>query len=379
MRAKECFRRCEAGILRSLRQARPNKKAERRLKQCGVVPRENHDIGCRRRACGAEEEEEGQADYVCWRAGPGPRRGRLAAAARRRAPRRRVAAVERSAETKARKRAAENQRPRPPRRSRAASSSEKSAGRRSGSPRPSLGSRRSPRSSRGGRAPTRGATRRATSGRAASVKGTRAPTNTTRPRDRGHQYGLHDVAAAHGREGLRGGPGLAGGLDFLPDACVGAGRIKPSGYEGQKEAGNLFGYRSFWAGSAPSRTRTRPLPSLECSETHQKLEESILDFVHKAKPDPASPYAGANAKKLASDAARSWLKANDETSDTLETFSRDCATDDWTDATCGLCAASLVRGLRSTRARRRGGGACRLPAHVRRRDARHGTRVHARG
>ena len=43
MRAKECFRRCEAGILR-LRQARPNKKAERRLKQCGVVPRENHDI-----------------------------------------------------------------------------------------------------------------------------------------------------------------------------------------------------------------------------------------------------------------------------------------------------------------------------------------------
>ena len=132
-------------------------------------------------------------------------------------------------------------------------------------------------------------------------------------------------------------------LDFLlRDACVRAGRIKPSGYEGQKEAGNLFGYCSFWAGSAPQRTRTRPLPSLECGETHQKLEESILDFVHKAKPDAASPYAGGNAKTLAREAARSWLKANDETSDTLETFSRDCATDDWTDATCGLCAASLV-------------------------------------
>ena len=40
-------------------------------------------------------------------------------------------------------------------------------------------------------------------------------------------------------------------LDFLlRDACVRAGRIKPSGYEGQKEAGNLFGYCSFWAGSA---------------------------------------------------------------------------------------------------------------------------------
>ena len=115
---------------------------------------------------------------------------------------------------------------------------------------------------------------------------------------------------------------------MLRDACgPAASSLRVEG----KRSGHLFGYR-FWAGSAPQRTRTRPLPSLECSETHQKLEESILDFVHKAKPDPASPYAGANAKKLASDAARSWLKANDETSDTLETFSRDCATDDWTDA-----------------------------------------------
>ena len=48
---------------------------------------------------------------------------------------------------------------------------------------------------------------------------------------------------------------------------------------------------------------------------------------------------------------RSWLKANDETSDTLETFSRDCATDDWTDATCGLCAASLVSVWSSIRPR----------------------------
>ena len=110
MRAKECFRRCEAGILRSLRQARPNKKAERRLKQCGVAPRENHDIRLPPSKPAAPKKKKKKVKQTTSVGARAQARAEAVWAAAARAPSTAAdawAAVERSAETKARKRAAE--------------------------------------------------------------------------------------------------------------------------------------------------------------------------------------------------------------------------------------------------------------------------------
>ena len=193
MRAKECFRRCEAGILRSLRQARPNKKAERRLKQCGVArPREPRHPAAARETCAPPKKKTATKKAASAVGARAQARAEAVWAAAARAPSTaadawaagRALRGDQGPQARRRKTSGRARREDPA----PQAQSEKSARRRSLSPRPSLGSRRSPRSSRGGRAPTRGATRRATSGRAASAEmATRAPTNTTRPRDRGHQ------------------------------------------------------------------------------------------------------------------------------------------------------------------------------------------------
>ena len=352
MRAKECFRRCEAGILRSLRQARPNKKAERRLKQCGVVPRENHDIRLppqqkaraptKKKTATRRPVGGGPRPAEAYGPAPRPSGPPLAGGAQK-------VVFDPAADAWDGRRAlrgdqgpqarAAGPRPRRSRRSRGASSRPRRRPPSAVKPRPSLGSRRSPRSSRGGQAPTRGATRRATSGRAASVKWPqRARTNTTHPRDRGRpniDYTTSPLLMVE--KGCSAGPGLAGGPRlFAPGRRVRSlAASSASAAEGQKEAGRgCSGSCSFWAGSAPSRTRTRPLPSLECSETHQKLCASI--GLRPQGQAPARPRpAGANASKSARDEATVRLKANDGRCGHARTFSRDWRDDDWTDATCG--------------------------------------------
>ena len=147
MRAKECFRRCEAGILRSLRQARPNKKAERRLKQCGVVPRENHDIRLPATEARAPTKKKKTTKKAASAAGARPRPApRPSGPPRRgRAPRRtrgRPSSARGDQGPQARR---EKPAAAPAAKIRGASSRRKGARRQ---PRPSLGSRRSPRSSR---------------------------------------------------------------------------------------------------------------------------------------------------------------------------------------------------------------------------------------
>ena len=329
MVAKECFRRCEAGILRSLRQPRPNKKAERALKRLNVVPRENHDIrlpptgaraGARptkkRAKASVGDRTQARAESV-W-AAKTPSSASDAWAAVERAD---VSATQ----TKVRKRAAAPPAPAP------AAKRERTIPRRKAKA-------RAPEVELLKVVPPKVAPRKPK-----PAQRSNPPPAPRRPPPPAWDHTTSPLLMAE--KGCEAAVDSHADLDFvLRDACVRAGRLKPANFQGTKEASNLFGYCSFWAGSAPSRTRTRPLPSLECAETHQKLRESILGFTHKAKPDPSLMSWQSRAAALAASTAKSWLKANDETSEALEDFERQCATADWTDGSCGVHRVDNPRG-----------------------------------